>query len=176
MKRDDFLNLDEALQHPGRVVAVDLSTELPEESDLDLVEPVEGFLECISTGNALLITGEFKTKCVVECARCSHPLEVPLQFEMDESFFVEGTPSSMAKDDYARVVDEEDYPIFEGNNLMVEKLIRQGLLVNMPMQQLCEYGWEGDCPHAERIRLQKAESHAFDVLGKLMSGEEAEAE
>src|SRR3954471_2501193 len=117
MKREDLLDLNDVLQHPGRKVAVDISTELPEEADLDLVAPLEGFLEAVSTGNILLITGEFKTKIVVECARCTAPLEQELTFEVDEQFNVEGVPSSLSQQDFAKVVPDEPFELFEGNNL-----------------------------------------------------------
>ena len=149
MKRDDLLDLNEALQHPGVHVSVDISTDLPEEADLDLVKPVEGWIDAVSTGNQLLIEGEFKTRCIMECARCGTPIEQDVAYDMEESFPVEGTPSSYAQDDYARVVDEEPYPLFEHNHLMVENLVRQGLIVNLPVQPLCEFGWDGDCPNAK---------------------------
>ena len=69
MKREDLLDLNEALQNPGFVIGVDLSTELPEEEDLDLVKPLEGWLEAKSTGNMLLVEGEFTTRCVLPCSR-----------------------------------------------------------------------------------------------------------
>jgi len=50
MKRDDLLDLNDILQHPGRKLEVDISTELPEEEDIDLVKPLEGYLEAVSTG------------------------------------------------------------------------------------------------------------------------------
>lgn len=174
MKRDDLLDLNDALQHPGRKVAVDLSTELPEEEDIDLLTPVTGFLEAVSTGNLLLINGEFATRCVVECARCGAPLEIDVAFEMDEQFPVEGVPSSYAHDDYARVVADEPYPLFEGNHLMVEALIRQGLLVNLPMQTLCPYGWEGDCPIAKErgaAQPQASDEHPLENLRKFLKEE-----
>lgn len=148
MRREDLLDLNDVLQHPGRKVAVDISTELPDEADIDLVTPLEGFLEAVSTGNILLITGEFKTKAVVECARCTAPLEKELEFEIDEQFPVEGVPSSLSQQDYARVVSDEPYELFEGNSLIVEALLRQSLLLSMPIQPLCEFGWDGPCPVA----------------------------
>src|SRR5687768_18502873 len=129
MKRDDMLDLNDVLQHPGRKVAVDISTELPEEGEVDLVKPLEGFLEATSTGNLLLLTGKFKTRAVVECARCSEPLEVDIDFELDEQFPVEGTPSSYNTQDFARVAPDEPYEMFDENNLIVEVLLRQGLLL-----------------------------------------------
>ncbi len=146
MKRDDLLDLNDVLQHPGRVLAVDIQTELPDEEDVDLVRPVEGFLEAISTGNLLLITGEFKSRAVLECARCTGPIEVDLEFEVDEQFPVVGTPSSFSSQDMAKVSPDEPFELFDGNNLLVEALLRQSLLLSMPLQPLCEFGWDGECP------------------------------
>jgi uncharacterized protein len=148
MRREDLLDLNDVLQHPGRKVAVDISTELPEESDIDLVAPLEGFLEAVSTGNILLITGEFKTRAVVECARCTAPLEKDIEFLLDEQFPVEGVPSSFSSQDFARVAADEPFELFEENNLIVEALLRQALLLSMPLQPLCEFGWDGPCPVA----------------------------
>ncbi len=149
MRRDDLLDLNDVLQHPGRTLEVDISTELPEEEDVDLIKPVEGYLEAVSTGNLLLITGKFTTRAVLECARCTGPLEVDVEFDLDEQFTVEGIPSSLNPQDFARVVEDEPFPLFEENHLMVEALLRQDLLLAMPVQPLCEHGWEGPCPQAK---------------------------
>jgi uncharacterized metal-binding protein YceD (DUF177 family) len=154
--REDLLDLNDVLQHPGRTLVVDISTELAEEEDLDLVAPVEGFIEAVSSGNLLLVKGEFSTRTVLECSRCSGPLEIDINFEFDEAFAVEGVASSLSHQDFARVKADEPYPLFEGNNLMVEALLRQNLLLNMPVQTLCEYGWDEECPVAkERGSIRK---------------------
>lgn len=172
MRRDDLLDLNDVLQHPGRSLAVDISTELPEEADLDLLKPLEGFLEAVSTGNLLLITGEFSTRAVFECARCTGPLETDLKFEIDEQFAVEGTPSSLDPKDSAKVSADEPFPLFEGNELIVENLLRQGLLLAIPVQPLCEFGWDGPCPQAvERgvaIPPPTAARPEFDALQNLL--------
>ena len=150
MRREDLLDLNDVLQHPGRTLAVDVSTELPDEADIDLLNPLDGFLEAVSTGNVLLVTGEFTTRLVLECARCTGPIESDLKFEIDEQFAVEGTPSSLSLGEMAKVVADEPFPLFEGNHLIVEALLRQALLLALPVQALCEHGWDGPCPQAER--------------------------
>ena len=170
MKRDDLLDLNDVLQHPGRKLEVDISTELPEEEDLDLVKPLEGYLEAVSTGNILLVTGKFSTRAVLDCARCTEPLEVDIDFNVDEQFPVEGVPSSYSSQDFARVVADEPFQLFDGNNLIVENLLRQGLLVEIPLQPLCEFGWDGDCPIARRkgkIALADGGRPEFEQLSKL---------
>lgn len=177
LRRDDLLDLNDILQHPGRQLSVEITTELSEEEDLDLVKPLEGVLDAISSGNLLLITGEFTTRAVVECARCTGPIEVDIQFEIDEQFPVVGVPSSLSHQDFAKVEADEPYPLFEGNNLMVESLLRQNLLLNFPVQPLCSFGWEGECPQAkERGVIPKGDIEnriEFEKLRGLV-GEEGE--
>jgi len=175
MKREDLLDLNDALQHPGRIVSVDVSTELEEEGEIDLVQAVEGYLEAVSTGNLLLIKGEFTARAVVDCARCSSPIEQDLAFTIDEQFPVEGTPSVYNPQDYARVVPDEPYELFEGNNLMVEALLRQGTLLAMPIQPLCEFGWDGDCPRCQGLGAGPAKVSGrpeFEGLSNLLDRED----
>jgi uncharacterized metal-binding protein YceD (DUF177 family) len=175
VRRDDLLDLNDVLQHPGRRLAVDISTELAEEEELDLVSPLEGFLEAVSTGSLLVLTGEFSTRVVLECARCTGPIEEDIKFELDEQFQVEGTPSSLNPQEVAKVVSDEPYPLFDGNELMVEQLLRQALWINMPVQPLCSFGWEGDCPSAAERGIANAPvadgRPEFDKLKNLMSGD-----
>jgi uncharacterized metal-binding protein YceD (DUF177 family) len=159
MRRQDLLDLDDVLQHPGRKLAVDISTELPEEVDIDLATPIDGYIEAVSTGNLLLITGSFSTRIHTECARCSAALETDLQFEVDEQFSVEGVPSSLSAQDYARVVSDEPFPLFDENSLAVEALLRQDLLLAVPTQIFCSYGWDGDCPVARNLNAGLPASH-----------------
>ena len=175
MRRDDLLDLNDVLQHPGRPLAVDVSTELPDEADLDLLTPVEGFLEALSTGNLLLVTGEFTARVVVECARCTGPIETDLKFEIDEQFAVEGTPSSLDPKDSAKVSADEPFPLFEGNGLIVEALLRQALLLAVPVQPLCPFGWDGPCPQAQERGVSLPEPAParpeFEGLGNLLRPE-----
>lgn len=169
MKRDGMLDLNDALQHPGRVIAVDISTDMPGEEDVMLTEPVEGFIEAESTGNQLMIKGEFKTRCTLQCARCGGPLEQDLTFVIDEDFPVEGVAGMYAQEDFARIVDEEDFPIFDENNLIVEALLHQGLIVNLPQAPLCAYGWDGDCPEANNVpKPPPAASTPLESLANLL--------
>jgi uncharacterized protein len=178
MRRDDLLDLNDVLQHPGRKLEVDVSTELPDEGDLDLVNPLEGYLEAVSTGNILLLSGQFKTRAVLECARCTEPLEVDIDFAIEEQFPVTGVPSSYGSGDFARIVPDEPFELFEGNNLIVENLLRQSLLVEIPLQPLCEFGWDGDCPVARaKGKLPQAQQGRpeFGKLANLMKPDEDDA-
>jgi uncharacterized protein len=178
MKRDDLLDLNDVLQHPGRKLTVDISTELPEEEDLDLLQPLDGFIEAISTGNLLLITGTFKARVVLECARCTGPVESDIEFAVDEQFPVEGVPSSFSSQDFARVAPDEPFEMFDGNSLMVENLLRQAFHLALPMQPLCPFGWEGKCPQAESRGIDNKPlepEHPLESLSKFLHEEDETA-
>ena len=178
VRRDDLLDLNDVLQHPGRELAVDIATELPEMEDLDLVAPVEGFLEAISTGNALLLTGEFKARVVLECSRCDQPLEMDIEFVLDEQFGVVGIPSSMSHQDFAKVEADPDEPVkfFEENNLMVEALIQQTLLLNLPIHPQCEGDATAECDRIFAEGATRIIDNDNSELGKLkkLLGDSAE--
>lgn len=165
MRRDDLLDLNDVLQHPGRKIAVEISTELPDEADLDLLAPLEGEMEAVSTGNLLLVTGTFHTRLVLECSRCTNPLEVDVEFELDEQFPVEGVPSSFSSQDMAKVVDDEPYPLFEGNFLLVEDLLRQNLLLALPLTIDCQTATGKPCPDELTAKIEGATGGRLEFQG-----------
>ena len=81
----------------------------------------------------------------------------------------------MNSQDYARVVPDEPVTMFDGNSLLVEALLRQQLLVELPMQALCEYGWDGPCPVAQARAISMPDQpHGrpeFEKLSKLLPKE-----
>lgn len=179
MRREELLDLNDVLQHPGRKISVDISTEFPEDPDIILARPLEGFLEAVSTGNLLLLKGQCKAGVIADCARCGEPIEQEVEFEIDEQFPVAGVPSSYSHSDYAHVVPDEPYPMFEGNSLNVQTLLREDLIVGLPVQPLCQYGWEGDCPVAAARGASKPSKPAslqLTQLEKFKTPEPKEAE
>ncbi len=143
MNKALLLDFNDAIQHPGRTERFEISTSLENEADLDLLAPITGHLEGVSTGNSLLLTGEGSARVMLECARCLKPVEVTLQFEIDETFEVKGTPAGYQSGGFAEVCDEEARDLFEGNCLIYEELIRQALWLTMPAKVLCADKCEG---------------------------------
>lgn len=70
-----------------------------------------------------------------------------MSFEIDEQFAVEGVAACYGTGDQARVVADEPFPLFEGNSLILDALLRQSLIVSLPIQPLCKFGWDLPCPN-----------------------------
>ena len=144
MRKPKLIDLNDAVQHPGRHVSYDVSTSLDEEEDLDLLAPIEGPIDAVSTGNVLLVKGELTAKVVMECVRCLNPVNVEVEFELDEEFPIEGTPAGFGNRDYAEVKEvDEPAPLFEHNQLRYEDLIRQNLWLSLPLRPLCSEACKG---------------------------------
>lgn len=173
MTREGQIDLNEAVQHPGKKLSFLVNTNLEHEEDIDLLEPVTGELNVVSTGNVLLVEAEFVTKACFECARCATPLELQIQFQMSEAFLVEGVPSAYARDGFAKVVEDEPEPMFKDNALILDHLVRQGLVVNLPQQPLCSGSWEIPCSSdpLEELRAADTGHPAFQALNKFKAGD-----
>jgi uncharacterized protein len=172
MKRPKLLDLNDAVQHPGRVVDFEVETGLEEEEDVDLLRPITGRLEAVSTGNVLFVKGKLDAELVLECSRCLKPVEVKISVLVHEEFDVEGTPSGFGNRQHAEVTEEgEAYPLFEGNQLRWEDLVRQSLWLSMPARTVCKEDCAGIGdyePHDEGPRPELA------ALAQLLEEDEAD--
>jgi uncharacterized protein len=137
MRRDGLIDLNDALQHPGRRVVEEFSIRLPSEEGLALDGPVTGELSAISTGNALILSLQATAQVLTECAQCGRPVMAEIAFEMEDDFAVEGLPSAYAKDGFAKVVDDEPFPLFHENSLIRDAYVRQGVILNLPLRSEC---------------------------------------
>jgi len=170
MRKPKLIDLNDAIQHPGRHVVYEISSGLEEEEDLDLLEPVEGTLDAVSTGNLLLVTGDLTAKVVLECSRCLNPVHISVPIGISEEFPVEGTPSGYGNREHAEVKEEsEPFPLFEGNQLRYEDLIRQSIWLNLPLRPLCSES----CPGlADGDRSGEHGRPEFKALSRLLGDEE----
>ncbi len=175
MKREGLLDFNEAVQHPGKKIVFQVQTSLPQEAEIDLIEPIKGTIEAISTGNLLLVNSHLRTKLVLECSRCTAPIETEFEFQMKDEFQVEGLPSAYSHEGFAKVVTDEPEPIFKDNSLILDAYIRQGLISHLPTQPLCSGSW--DIPCAESLTTSedsKEYGHpAFQSLSKLVMEEDS---
>lgn len=174
MRREGLLDFNEAVQNPGKTLRFEVSTELPTEENIDITSPIVGTIEGVSTGNILLIDADLKATVVVECARCAEPVEVDLEFEMEDEFPVEGVPSMYGSDGFALVKPDEDYELFVKNSLLRDIYVRQGLLVNLPTQAICE---RPECQQGESVRKyeRQGEGHpAMRLLEQFRTEDEKE--
>jgi uncharacterized protein len=104
-----------------------------EGSELDLDLRLESVVE------GVLATGRLAGSLVGECVRCLDPIEVPLEADFQELFYYPG--------EQELPTDEGDEPLVVVEDLLnLEAVVRDSMLLDLPLQPLCEDDCPGLCP------------------------------
>jgi uncharacterized protein len=167
------IDLTEIARTPGMH-----ATQVVEETDLGgwevaCIVPVRGLVSFTNTGSLLILKGEVHTEVRLECGRCLREFEFSVTAEIQEEYRLERIG------DAVRVypLDEDDAfrKLVQNNVLDFHELIRQSLLVALPIQPLCKPDCEGLCPTCgQNLNLGKCKclpartGSPFDVLAKLI--------
>jgi len=109
---------------------------------------VEGRAKMIHITRGILVQSEFSAEVKLVCSRCLEAFSCPISFSAEEEFL----PISDVSDDLApsSLEQSEEFTIDDKNILDLGELIRQYVLLNLPMKPLCR----PDCP-----RMKEANSH-----------------
>jgi len=146
-----ILDLSEISQSEGMRVVVDFDQPCVDEADFACAEPVRGQLTFTNSGNLLLIDGSVATTVELPCDRCLEPARLPTEVKIEERFPLEEVT-------HPRLPTEED---LEFDNtlatvihldagkpiLNLDELIRQQIVMNLPIQVLCDANCRGLCSH-----------------------------
>lgn len=101
---------------------------------LRFVEPVALEASLVYDGEGFDAAGTVRTMIQSECARCLAPVNLPVTVAFQERFVKgEGDPA------------QEAY-CFAGDELDFSELVRDCLLLNLPMSTLCSDSCKGLCP------------------------------
>ncbi len=139
------LDLSEIAQHIGMraTQAVDEPC-FADDEELQCVSPVRGSVEVSNTGTLLLVRGNVRTDVRLSCGRCLTDIVMPVEGEIDEQFRLVHIGDSIV------AVPEEEQDsgtgLVNNNVLDLDELVRQNLLVGIPIQPLCTPDCQGLCP------------------------------
>jgi len=109
-------------------------------------------LEAVHEG--VLVTGTASAPVVGECARCLEPVTSEVEANFQELYRYEPSPE---EDD-----DEEDVLLLDGDLLDLEPVLRDAVVLALPLSPLCTDDCAGLCPDCG-VRLADAEpGHQHD--------------
>lgn len=108
-------------------------------------EEVDGFVEgkakLIHTSRGVFVQCELKAEVRLACSRCLGSFLCPMSFSAEEEFLrVSNLPGDSA---LTPLEQSEDFTIDDGNVLDLGELIRQYVLLNLPMKPLCHVDCSG---------------------------------
>ena len=95
-------------------------------------------------------SGEFK----VPCARCVEPVEIPLAAEFDLIFRPIGVDAGASERSISAGETEIGY--YQGDSLLLEDVLREQVLLSLPVRTLCKPDCKGLCPRCGKNRNLEA--------------------
>jgi uncharacterized protein len=138
------LDLREYTEFPASVDReVEAVNEDYEINGIEFVDLMHLVLTIQKVGDEYLCQGEVVVKTEQECSRCLNPFETDLSGELNFVLITEKGKSVMARDKGADVI------LFNPAKPVVElnEVIRQALMLSIPMKPLCSDDCLGICPN-----------------------------
>lgn len=108
-------------------------------------EPVlTGSVRLMHTQGGVLVQGGLHAQAALSCSRCLEPVAVPLDVELEEIFtptidLMTGRPVQNEEEDRALWIDDRHL-------LDLSEVLRQDVLLALPMHVLCREECRGLCP------------------------------
>ncbi len=110
--------------------------------------PLRGKVILLHAGrHNILVTGTFQLPLNLYCSRCLEPVVETIEFEFKEEFKATIDVETGAHLSWDPVEVEESNLIDSSHTLDLTEVIRQYIILNIPMKPLCKPDCAGLCPH-----------------------------
>jgi len=138
------LDFDEHLA-PG---TIDFGTEVKQKSKLNskgraqLVQEHEGRHQVI---NDIRLVGDLVTNVELACARCLDPITRDIASNFDLLYRPLGADAG--KEELSVTVAEAEVSYYQGEGVLLEDVLREQVLLALPLRAICRDDCKGLCPH-----------------------------
>lgn len=111
---------------------------------LPVVRPLVGDVHFLRTRAGILVQGFLWTEVRLLCSRCQEPMVARLELHLEEEF----RPTVDVLTGRKLVMEEEDQALWiDARHILdLTEVVRQGLLLAIPMRPLCRPDCKGLCP------------------------------
>ena len=95
--------------------------------------------------NDIRVTGELKTRVGLSCARCLEPITQDIARTFDLLYRPQG--SDAGKEELSVTAAEAEVSYYQGDGLLLEDVLREQVLLAVPLKAVCRDDCKGLCPH-----------------------------
>jgi len=122
------------------------------------------------SGPDVVARGTFDTEVSLPCARCLEPFKLPIHADLSVLYVPAGKLKSPDADDYEFSADEADTLPYDGDEVALDDLVRDELLLEIPMIPLCSEACPGmsSAPGEQGSGKDEAAAHVDPRLLPLM--------
>lgn len=137
------IDLTELLQKVGNEADIEQTEKVSfPEDNLNLTKPIKIKMHLVNTGTSVLLKGKIDTEVELECARCLKTFKLPLSFKIEEEY-ARKPPAPRGKGEIELKEEDFVYQIEKDNSIDLTEVIRQNLLLALPIKALCKPDCKG---------------------------------
>ncbi|GAQ54324.1 YceD family protein [Streptomyces acidiscabies] len=130
--------------------------------------PVELELRLESVMDGVLVTGTARAQAEGECVRCLEPVGLEVDADFQEMFSYpdaddRGRPKAEPVDDAGESAENEDTLFIEDGLFDLESVLRDAVVLALPMQPVCQDDCQGLCSECG-ARLSDDPDHRHDAV------------
>ena len=123
---------------------------------------VEGLAELLSSVQEIRLRGTLTTEMEGDCERCLEPAVAPVRWSFD--LFYRPAEDVSSAGEISLKEGEVEIGFYDGDGLDLKEVLREQVLLAMPMQHLCREDCRGLCPQCGANRNLVACSCAPEVV------------
>lgn len=127
---------------------------------IDFVPEVRQIADIASSGHAQLVreqhgkreliedirvVGDFSTRVEMPCARCLEPVSRDVANKFDLLYRPQG--SDAGREELSVTAVEAEVGYYQGEGLLLEDVLREQILLAVPLRAICKEECKGLCPH-----------------------------
>jgi len=98
--------------------------------------------------NDIRLAGDFRTRVALACARCLEPITREVVRKFDLLYRPQG--SDAGKEELSVTAAEAEVGYYQGAGLLLEDVLREQILLALPLKAICREDCRGLCPHCGR--------------------------
>jgi len=96
-------------------------------------------------GNEIHVTGTLSTELESICDRCLEPLRRPVDLEFD--LFYRPMKTIAHEEEIELKPSELEIGFYQGNGLELDEILKEQVLLSLPIKRVCREDCQGLCPH-----------------------------
>lgn len=138
-----LINLSELFTSEGKVKNYTLDMEMTQfqapDGVYEIADKKPVTIKVTNVGNrTLVLDGKAELSLMIPCGRCLEPVKTEFHLDIERTL-------DMSQTEEERIEDLDEQPYLEGYNLDIDMLVRDELVLNLPMKVLCDEDCRGIC-------------------------------
>ena len=121
------------------------SGELSSAGRAEIVQEHHGKRELI---NDIRVTGDLRVRLDLACARCLEPISEDIARQFDLLYRPQG--SDAGREEMSVTAAEAEVSYYQGEGVLLEDVLREQVLLAVPLKAICREDCKGLCPHCGR--------------------------